>query len=447
MKIMGKLLTYILVLNFVLYPQYGQAQSTQVEALPTKMAFSLVKLLAYEMKQNPEDYFTKEELTLRSSVLDKSVTNTAIADIKKKLLDESYSFSEIKNQIHSQLIQEEQNKLIELKNILARASSEKLDEFFKTAMKDGMYSPENEMMYAAAYNQIEKIEVLMQMVHSDMGLIRSQNAKQMGLMSRADIIKQIDATGSLMSVKNDKVVTILIIVLTVAAAGLLTWGIVSATKARHERKKRELNEDFDQREIDAQNNHDGRIKTLEELFKERERLREEGYVWQVCSTTKVTKSAYCSYDYTTRYGEETCVTHCLKRADTGAEAMHQKTCLNDYIPNNCFQKNPTAAGYDDGYSRGYSTGYDTGYDRAYDEAYRSAYNSAYSSAYYRGYDTGYSSGFSAGYSDGSAKSRRSPKLTLATLLNNVEDDHAMGFNKGFQEGYAYALNLKVGNNF
>lgn len=455
MKTMGKLISYILVMHFALYPQSGvSAATSQPKAAEKKVTFSLVKILANELKMNSKDYFTAEELSKKESIMEKSVTNSALEEIKKKLRNESYSFSQIKQELQAQLLLEEQNKMVELKFILSKVSPEKLDAFFSQAMKDGYYSPDFKMSYFSAYNQREKIEVLMQMLSSDVSLIRSQNAKQLGLMTRADILKQLEATGTLMNYKNDKVIMILIIVLSVAAAGFITWGIISATKARHERKKKELNDEFDQAEQNAQNQYNADIATLDQVFAERARLREEGYVWQVCSTTTTVKTASCSYDYKTHAGEEVCVTHCLKQPQTGAEAMHSKTCLSSYIPNNCFQKNPTAAGYDDGYDDGYDSGYDVGYDRGYDSAYGGAYRTAYNNAYSSGYDSGYSAGFSSGYSNGVSDSPSDegtmksfkPK-NLIDLLRGEDDDRAMGYKKGFQEGYTYALQLKVGISF
>jgi hypothetical protein len=296
----------------------------------------------------------------------------------------------------------------------------------------------------------------MQMLAGDLSLIRSQNAKQLGLMSRADILKQIETTGTLMNYKGSKVVMIVIIVLAVAAAGFITWGVVSATKARHERKKKEVNEDFDNQEQAARDQHVQDVQSLEEVFAERERLREEGYVWQVCSTTTSTKTASCSYDFLAYQGEEVCVTRCLKQPQTGAETMHTKTCLSAFIPNNCFQKNPSVAGYDDGYDSGFGSGYNVGYDRGYDSAYNSAYNNAYSNAYNSGYNSGYNAGFSAGYSDGAADwaydnsetdSTLKGRMPIQSILKGNDDEHALGYKKGFQEGYGYALQLKVGISF
>ena len=452
MKIMGQLITYILILNFVLYSPSGVASVKASE--PRKVTFSLVKILAHELKNNQKDYFADEELTQKEAIQEKFITNSAVEDIKKKLKDESYSFAEVKQQLQAQLLLEEQNKLIELKVILSKASGDKLDKFFEQAMKDGYYAEDFRMSYHSAYNQHEKIEILMQMLSGDLSLIRSQNAKQLGLMTRADVLKQIESTGTLMNYKNDKVIMVLIIVLTVAVAGLATWGIISATKARHERKKKELNDQFDQAEQDAINQHSADIQTLEQIFAERERLREQGYVWQVCSTTTTPKTSSCSYDFKSHSGDEVCITHCLKQPQTGAEAMHSKSCLSNYIPNNCFTKNPSVAGYDDGYDDGFDHGYDVGYDRGYDNAYTPAYNNAYSSAYNSGYDSGYSSGFSAGYSDGAADSadtegsmKSLKPASLRSLLAGEEDDRALGYKKGFQEGYAYALQLKVGISF
>lgn len=446
MKFLTNILTAILITQFIAQPGSAQAHT----APKKKVTFSLVKILAHEMKSRPADYFSAEELARKEMIQESALTQKAVEELKKKLKDQSYSFNAIKQEIQAQLIQEEQLKLLELKAILAKASGDKLDLFFKTAMKDGFYTADYLYSYQSAYNQREKLEVLMQMLSSDLSLIRSQNAKQIGLMSRADLLKQLEQTGTLFSYKNDKVIAVLIIVLTVAAAGFITWGIISATKARHERKKKELNDEFDQREQDARDSHAQDIQELDQVFAERERLREQGYVWQICSTTKSIKTATCSYDYLSHSGEEVCVTRCLKQPQTGAETMHVKSCLSSFIPNNCFTKNPTAAGYDDGYDDGYDSGYDVGYDRGYDSAYDSAYNNAYSSAYNSGYDDGYSAGFSAGYSDGysdystdeEGRQKTNSTLAIRDLLNS--DERTMGYKKGFQEGYAYALQLKLG---
>jgi hypothetical protein len=233
MKILGRLLTAILVSHFALYPQHGIAQSAPVNKdSPRKVTFSLVKQIVVDMHENPETYFSKEELSLKAKLLDGAVTSEVIADIKKKLTDNSYSLAEVKQQILSQLHSEQQSKLIELKYALSKIDSKKLDMFFRTALRDGFYDSELQWTYDSAYGQREKLEVLMQMLQSDMGMILTQNAKQIGLMSREELLKQVETTGSFMTIKNSDVKTVLIIVLTIAAAGLLTWGIVSATKTR-----------------------------------------------------------------------------------------------------------------------------------------------------------------------------------------------------------------------
>lgn len=470
MKTMGRILTAVLVVHFTLYPQQGYTApmrgAVKTEA-PKKVAFSLVKQIVVDMKAKPETFFTKEELSLKARMIDKSVTNDVIADIKKKLSDNAYSFSEVKAQVLSQLAMEEQAKLIELKFALSKLDGEKLDRYFRTAMRDGLYGRDLQYAYDSAYGQREKLEVLMQMLHSDMSLIRSQNAKQIGLMSRADLLKQIETTNSIMSFKNDKTTQIIIIVLTIAAAGLLTWGIMSSTKARYEKKTKELHEDYDRREQSAIDANNQKIATLDQTFAERARLRDEGYTWQVCSTTRTPKTSACSYDFRSYSGEEVCVTNCLK-SPAGAEVHHVKTCLSSFIPNNCFQRNETVAGTEDGYDAGYDRGYNVGYDRAYDAAYDSeytrAYDSAYSPAYSSGYNSGYSSGFTSGYNDGYDANYVPPappeppvddcpgcgskSLTnlRGVLQPKEEDERAAGYRKGFQEGYSYALQLKVGLN-
>jgi hypothetical protein len=463
---MGRLITSVLVLHFALTPQYGiAAPAPQVKTeAPKKVTFSLVKQLVMDMKANPETYFSKEELSLKAKLVDKSVTNDVMANIKKKLSDSSYDLAATKQEILSQLTVEQQNKLIELKYALSHVDGVKLDRFFRTAMKDGLYSRELQYSYDSAYGSREKLEVLMQMLNSDMSMILSQNAKEIGKMDRAALLKQLETTGSFMTIKDDKTTTILIIVLTIAAAGLLTWGIMSSTKARYEKKTKEMNEDYDNREQQAIDENNQKIASLDQTFAERARLRDEGYTWQVCSTTKTAKTSVCSYDHKSYGGEQVCVTNCLKNP-AGLETGHVQTCLSAYIPNNCFFKNETEAGYDDGYDDGYDEGYDVGYDRAYDAAYNQeyqrAYDSAYSSAFNSGYDSGYNSGFSAGYDDGyddnyvppapectsdcdgSAKALARLK---AIVTPKEEDERAQGYRKGFQEGYAYALQLKVGVN-
>lgn len=447
MKLISRLLTLSLIFHFVCHPQYGVAETIKPQE-KKKTTFALVKLLTKEMKEQPQKFFSPEELSYKASLMENATTNDAVKEIRKKLSDESFSIVAVKTEIQKQLILEEQSKLIELKYILSKISSEKLDQFFSESMKEGMYDSSYQFSYKSAYNQREKLEVLMQMLQGDLSLIRSQNAKQIGLMDRKALLEQLDATGTFFNYKNDKFLTVLIIVLTVAAAGLITWGVISATKARHERKKKELNTKYDQLEQQAIKDNADKIKSLEEMFAERERLREEGYVWQVCSTTRTQKTASCSYDFKSYSGEEVCVTNCLKQPQTGKETMHTKSCLSSFIPNNCFTKNPTRAGYDDGYDVGYDSGYDSGYNYGYDEAYSSAYNSAYSKAYTEGYDHGYDSGFNAGYSSGQSdySGEEKNKLTVKSLLKLVQqdDEYGQGYNKGYREGYSYALQLKLG---
>jgi hypothetical protein len=430
-----KIISYLLILQFLFYTPYGtsQVETQKVKQIP----FALVKMLKHELTVNSDHYFTDDELSFKAAQIDKKVTNEVVSEIVKQLKDSSFSFESIKANINQGLIQEEQNKLIEIKYLLSLAPSQKLDDFFHEALKYGMYSNEYKFLYQSAYNQLEKIEVLMQMINQDFSLIRSQNAKQLGMMNREQLIKHFESTDELMHYKNNKVLTAVIIVLTVAAAGFITWGVISATKARHERKKSELNADYDQRERDAYAQHLKDIKTLEEFFAERERLREEGYVWQICSVTTTPKTSSCSYDFRSYSGDEVCTTRCLKNA-TGHELMHAKNCSSGFIPSNCFNKNPAVAGYDDGYAVGWNNGYDVAYTRAYNDAYSSAYNNAYSYAYSRGYDRGYNAGFNAGWSDG-YYDYSNKKMGLVE-----EDDNALGYQKGFSEGYSYALQLKTG---
>lgn len=468
MKILSRVLSSVLVLHFALAPQFVSAApvpAPQAKAVESKVTFSLVKQLVMDMKTSPETYFSKEELSMKAKLLDKSVTNDVMANIKKKLLNPAIDLSATKQEILGQLTTEQQNKMIELKFALSKLDGVKLDRFFRTAMRDGIYSPELQYSYDSAYGSREKLEVLMQMLNSDMSMILSQNAKAIGKLDRAALLKQLEDTGSFLTIKDDKTTTVLIIVLTIAAAGLLTWGIMSSTKARYEKKTKEMNEDYDRREQAAIDENAKKIASLDQTFAERARLRDEGYTWQVCKTERTPKTSICSYDHKSYGGEEVCVTNCLKNP-AGVETGHIKTCLSAYIPNNCFVKNPTEAGYDDGYDHGYDNGYNVGYDRAYDAAYNQEYNraydNAYSSAYNAGYDSGYNSGFSAGYDDGYDDNYVPPKpectsncgsmKAMKNMMNifranaQEEDDRAQGYRKGFQEGYAYALQLKVGIN-
>lgn len=433
MKYLSFSLTHILILSLFLESTFVRVQAQT----PTrKSSFVLMKVLEKELKENPDFYFSKEEMSSRNQLIDNEVTDESIDNIKKQLADQTIPLSDIKQTIHAGLIQEEQLRLIELKYLLSKSGPDKLDHFFSESFKKGMYPSDFNLAYQSAYNQNEKLEVIMQMLASDVSSIRSQNAKQIGLMSREQLMTHLEATGRLTQNKN-KTLKIVIIVLTIAAAGFITWGVVSAVKTRHERKKKEAEESYNQQEQVARDQHASDILSLEQTFAERERLREEGYVWQVCSTTTTQKTSSCNYDYNTYSGNEVCVTRCLKQAQTGLEAMHTKTCLSAFIPNNCFTKNPTAAGYDDGYDDGYDQGYDIGYDRGYDNAYYPAYNSSYSSAYYNGYNDGYSSGFNAGYNAAPSSSKIN---TIASLLK-IQDEREMGFQKGYSEGYSYALQL------
>lgn len=433
----------LLILQFLLYAPLSFAKTENTIQTKKIVPFALVKMLRHELDTNQEVYFNQDDITRKADRIDEQVTDEIVADILDQLKDSSYSFKEIKAKINQSLIREEQERLIELKYLLSKAPTGKLDQFFKQAMQDGMYQGDYQFYYDSAYNKLEKIEVLMQMLNSDFSLIRSQNAKHLGMMNRDQLIKHVEKTGRLSLHKNNRALKAVIIVLTIAAAGLITWGVVSAVKKRHERKKAELNADYDQREEDAYNQHLDDIQSLEDVFAERERLREEGYVWQVCSVTTTPKTSSCSYDFNTYSGNEVCTTRCLKNAQ-GLETMHQTNCSSGFIPSNCFNTNPTVAGYNDGYDDGYNDGYNVGYDRAYDSAYRTAYDNAYSQAYYTGYNDGYNSGFDSGWNSGydAGYSAGSSKM-MSKSLNEI-DDRELGFQKGYSAGYAYALQLKTG---
>jgi hypothetical protein len=208
-----------------------------------------------------------------------------------------------------------------------------------------------------------------------------------------------------------------------------------------------MHDDYDNQEQSTEAEYARKEQELLAQQSERNRLRDEGYVWAVCKTETRNKTASCLYDHSSHSGSETCITRCLKNPTTGDETQQTVSCTSAFIPNNCFLQNRYDQGHDAGFDDGYDHGYDYSYQRAYDQAYREYYDRAYSSAYTRGYDYGYSEG----YSDGLAQAvYDNSELDGDTCTGDCgksaksDDELAAAYKKGYHEGYTLASMALLG---
>jgi hypothetical protein len=286
--------------------------------------------------------------------------------------------------------------------------------------------------------------------------VKSVTLKKLSILDREGLKRELKLTQSLLNTKGrDTWKIILVVVIAVAAAGLVSWAVVSATKKHWERKQRDLEEDFRNRERQLGEEYATKEAELQAMFEERNRLREQGYVWDVCSTTTNMKNVSCSFDQSAHSGSEVCVTHCLRNPSTGDALQHTTSCSSAYIPNNCFQKNPYVDGFENGYEDGYYDGFYTGYDDAYYAAYDSYWYDGYDAGYLNGFDWGYNDGFSDGLSQAAyddsyyddstfAAPMSSPASATLSRVGGSGDQRKAGFKSGYREGYAVATQIRIG---
>lgn len=458
MKIYKKFLTLFISVQLLTVTNPVTASETVKKRTPN----AVLKVLQQEIDKNESFYFPERYAGIQKHTLGDEVTK-AHDELIAKLEDTSFNFDAIKQELIVKMELEEQTQLDDFRYVLKRMTSDDLDKVFKASMKKGIYPEALQSNYDYAFNMAEKREVVMTMMMGDLQRVKSATIKRIGMADRAQLIEELKTSDSLFRYKNREWKNIVIVVLTLALAGFASWAIMSSIKKSYAEKTEDMHDDFDQAETDLEEDYRQRNEDLLATFEERARLREEGYVWQICSTTSSVKTASCSFDYKTHSGLEICQTRCLKNPTTGEETMHSTSCSSAYIPSNCFLRNQYDIGWDEGYEDGYDNAYYEAYQRAYDDAYSTYYSDAYSEAYGRGYDYGYSSGYSDGLSeaeyddtsddiveddtcydddlDGYCDPGMDPSLEKVFPSLKSNDDVFMGYKKGYREGYAYATSL------
>lgn len=459
MKLISKILYCAIIAQLSLGTSYARVNNEQPQV--TK---PLITLLRAEAQAHPEDYFKNYELEEGSRILDKVEMLKANKALEEQLKDDSFNLEEIKRDIYQRLQEEEMAQLIEFKHILKNLPEHKIETYFDRSKDLGVYDDSLKVEFAVAYTLKEKKAVLIKMLHKDLTHLKSRSLKKLGKMDRNQLLKEVGQTEYFLNKKGDGWKVAALIALSVAVAGLATWGIIAATKKRHERKMRELEEDHQRRmdqadadfasawESEIQNHEDilarmledhqnemdwtqqeyeNKMKELEDLFAERARLRDEGYLWDVCQVEQVQKVVTCPYNFQTYVGTEVCSTRCLKQPQTGhIYSSTSLICTSAEIPENCYSTNPYTSGYNNGADSGYDDGYIEGYNDHYGSAYNAAYDDYYSVGLSDGRSDGYNEGFNQGYADGIADGNYDSDAT-----------YSEGYDDGYSDGYNYASGL------
>ncbi|OFZ54715.1 MAG: hypothetical protein A2428_15990 [Bdellovibrionales bacterium RIFOXYC1_FULL_54_43] len=396
---MKALLIAIISMQLVFAPIPKEARAAD-RAPQVAESAAVFRLIRQEVLKNPAFYYGEADLTADQATENKAIALEGIQEILTKLEDSSYSLDSIREQIARQTVLEEQAQLIELRYIIASMPSETLDQLFHQAMSKGLYGQELRQEYESAYTADEKRNIVFGMAQGDLYETKSLTLKRLGLLDRDALIKELRMSRSLLNTKGrDTWKIVLVVVLAVAAAGFVSWAVVSATQKHYDQKTRRAEEEEQRRENELREEWQNREDQIRATFDERARLRDEGYVWTVCATTQRAKTVACSYDFLTHSGTETCITRCLKNPTTGEERQRETSCTSAFIPSNCTFKNPYQGGLDDGFNQGYNDGFSTGYDRVYREAYNDYYNRGYDNGYISGYDSGYNAGFTDGLNE------------------------------------------------
>src|SRR5690606_23701802 len=131
---------------------------------------------------------------------------------------------------------------------------------------------------------------------SEIAQIRTVTLKRIGKMDRDQLLQELKSTRTLLGTKGkDKWKTVLVIALSVAAAGLVTWAVVSATQRKWDKKRQELEDGEKKRQDDLKKEWASQEEELEAIYQARADLRDRGFVWSICGTQDFTTTVGCSY--------------------------------------------------------------------------------------------------------------------------------------------------------
>lgn len=456
MKNLTRLIVAILSLQ-VAFGSVSSARATEKTITRPEIAYRVALLSLRDMiAKNPDAYLDPSDTQSDAALADKVTMLEANQALIKKLKDNSYTMENIRGDLIERLNTEEAAQRLEIRNILQKMDDKDVETLAKTSFDKGHYSPTLKVQYETSYLMNEKKEVLFDLLVADLANAKSDALKRLGLMNREILEKELSGTKTLLNMKGDGWKIALIVILSVAAAGLISFGVVSATKARHERKLRELEDEYKKKTADEiaaseaaiaelrrkhQQNLDNtnaewlrKTQELEKLFADRAALRDGGYTWQICKVQNTPKTVTCPYDNKTYVGQETCSSYCLKNPAGLEFGVQQLICSSAQIPWECFKPNAYGSGYSNGGTAGYNDGYNYGYDVNYTAAYNHAYQNYYEIAYNRGYSYGYQYGYDDGYSDGLSDGQ----------YNGYSDGYADGYPIGYAEGYAYGQQVAAG---
>lgn len=443
---MKRLIALILCVQMLQLPTGRRADAIEVPQAAPRLAEShaAIRLIRKEIEANPAYYYDEEELTRSQAVENKAIALGEVQSLISKLEDSSYSIDSIRQELIRGILAEEEAQAIELRQLIEKMPTESLDSLFEESLKVGAYNEELRQDYEAAYTLAEKQQIVLDLVKTDLARLKSVTVKKLGLLDRDTLLAELKTTKSLINTKGkDTWKVVLVVVIAVAAAGFVSWAVVSATKRHWERKTRDMEEDFADQEDRLRKDYANKEEELSAIHRERARLRDEGYVMTVCKTTERQSTVSCAFDLKSHSGTEVCITRCMRNPATGQELMPTTSCSSAYIPSNCFTPNPFVAGYEKGYDEGYDSGYKTSFDAAYHEAYQEHYARAYDKAYENGYSRGYDEGFTDGLQEAEYDDS-SQDAAAAVSSSSGTDSVLKGFQKGYREGYAYASILKVG---
>ncbi len=501
-----KIISLILCLEIALGPYSMSSEKEQAKIVKSDAPIAL-RMIQSELANNSSKLIEPDEVGESNTISDKIIMLQEQKTVLNKLKNPSISLQSIRNEFVSRVSMEEKIQLIELQYVLTRMSKDKLDEIFQSALELGNYPESLRLEYELSYSLSEKQNIVHKMLSQDINTIKSSVLKKVGRMSRAELIHELEFSDQLLSAKSPNWKVVLIVVLSVAAAGLVSWAIVSASKKRWERKTREMYDSYKEKnnELDqqhqtdmqnAQTEHDqltqdiinhwststtnmqnnwsnqtqatttqyqNSMQAVQALFDNRAYLRDNGFVWQVCTVTQTQVTQYCPYTKSSFSGTKVCSTYCLKNAQ-GVIAGNQSNliCANASVPANCNTPNTYDSGSTAGYHDGYQDGYDLRYPTHYNDAYNAAYNTYYHSAYNSGINDGqfdgqqdgnvdgYNDGYDAGYSDGLSNGAYDSKPTYNNGYNDGysvghvdgrDAGYNTGYSKGYSDGYNYALSL------
>lgn len=314
--------------------------------------------------------------------------------------------------------------------------TDKLDELAESMADNDSYE-DARMAYESAFTRTEKANALAQAVYQDLDHLFSMMGKRSNFMNEQALVNDLKSVQNLYNTKGDAdedrwLKVLGYAALTVAAVGVVSWGIASGVySGRYNDRRSQLQNQFNKLKTDLENRYNTLTLRLDQ--EEKQYLADNGFVYQQCAKYEAPDSIVCNrYDYQKFSGTKFCSVNCYKNTATGQETLHGPvTCTSPFIPADCYDPADYDSGYAQGKADGRTDGKTDGGNDGWEAGAEDGWEIGYEDGDVDGYTDGYTDGFEDGYNAyfGTLSTPLQVNSTTATSTGTISR-----FDSGYQDG-------------